>query len=250
MSRSARLPAVVVLAAVLVPAVIIGCEDPPPPPPPPGRNPVLLASASASASASVTPVVYNESDFTVSDRNRDPFRGYPELFAASSARTKSNIQQKIVADNFSLDELKLVAIVSGGTAARAMMVDPSGKGHIVTRGELIGRTESVRSAGQGSSEYDVTWKVERIREGDVIFVREIPGASTPIATRVIALRPEGDAPIPRRLSTHSHCTNGPPVLSSHEQPEMKGLRQAQVGFSAHLGLDAHANGAPFFDRSQ
>jgi type IV pilus assembly protein PilP len=153
---------------------------------------------SASTSATAPPVVYTESDFTVSDRNRDPFRGYLELFTASSSRAKTTIQQKIVAENYSLDELKLVAIVSGGTTPRAMLVDPNHKGHIVTRGELIGRTETIRSSGQGSSEYDVTWKVERIREGDVIFVREVPGSVTPVSTRVIALRPEGDNPIPRR----------------------------------------------------
>jgi type IV pilus assembly protein PilP len=167
------------------------------PPPPPRRG--AAASASASASASAPPIVFGEADFTTSDRNRDPFRGYPEIFVLDND-TKRTAQTQVIAKRFALDELKLVAIVTGGTNPRAMFIDPEGKGHIVTLGQLIGRSELVKAGGAGGAEYDLNWRVDRIREGDVVFVRENPGrANVPTATRVVALRPEGDSDKPRRL---------------------------------------------------
>lgn len=157
--------------------------------PPPRRG---AASASASGSSSAAPVVFGEADFTTSDRNRDPFRGYPEIFVLDTNDNKRTAQTQVVAKRFALDELKLVAIVTGGTNPRAMFIDPEGKGHIVTLGQLIGRSELVKAGGAGGAEYDLNWRVDRIREGDVVFVRENPGrANVPTATRVVALRPEG-----------------------------------------------------------
>lgn len=197
-SRSRLALVVVVLAA----AVVAGCEEevmkstgaPPP------RRGAAVASASASASATTPTRVFTEADFTPSDRNRDPFRGYPELFVANT-KDPVNIQQRVIADRFALDELKLVAIVTGSTNPRAMFVDPDGKGWIITVGQLIGRRELVKAGGAAGAEYDLNWKVDRIREGDVVFVRDNPGrANVPAATRVIALRPEGDAATRKRLA--------------------------------------------------
>lgn len=197
-ARSRHALALVVLAA----AAAAGCEEevvrssgaPPP------RRGAAVASASASASATTPPRVFTEADFTPSDRNRDPFRGYPELFVANT-KDPVNIQQRVIADRFALDELKLVAIVTGSTNPRAMFVDPDGKGWIITVGQLIGRRELVRAGGAAGAEYDLNWKVDRIREGDVVFVRDNPGrANVPAATRVIALRPEGDNATRKRLA--------------------------------------------------
>jgi type IV pilus assembly protein PilP len=137
--------------------------------------------------------VFAEADFTPSERNRDPFRAYRELINNKTVRKIIN-QQQVIADQYSLDEMKLIAIVAGHVNARAMLVDPKGKGHIVTRGQLIGRSETERvGTGNAGTDYEATWKVERIREGDVVFVREVPGQSTPVSTRIVALRPEPDA---------------------------------------------------------
>ena len=165
------------------------------PPPPPRHGAVAAASASASSAAPA--MVFREDDFTASDRNRDPFRSYMELFK-NEGPTKQVAQQKVTADRFSLDELKLVAIVTGGTQPRAMFVDPEGLGWIVTLGMLVGRTETVKGTGTAGAEYDLNWKVDRIREGDVVFVRENPSGRVPSATSVIALRPEGEETRRRR----------------------------------------------------
>ncbi len=199
--KSARRDVRAALATIAVGCLVVACGSKPTttsndlPPPPPRRLPPV---ASASASAAAPRMELTEGDFTPSDQNRDPFRGYAEIFVASNTK-KTAAQQKIIADRYALDELKLVAVITGNTASRAMFVDPSGKGHVVTRGELVGRSESVRATAQIQS-YEASWKVDRIREGDVVFVREDPERpNVAAATRVIALRPEGDPPPARRL---------------------------------------------------
>ncbi len=184
------------LALGLPLAVACGGAATKPPPPPPVRGPAPLApvgSASGSSSVSSPPIELSERDFTSSEGNRDPFRAYASLFQHQITKPVAN-QEHVIAQSFALDELKLVAIVTGNTAPRAMLVDPQGKGHIISRGELVGRTESVRVGGINGADYDLSWKVDRIRAGDVVFVRETPGSATPSATKVIALRPQGESP--------------------------------------------------------
>ena len=190
------------ISAVLLAMVVAACGTGPTtttsdlPPPPPRRLPPV---ASAAPTTSAPKLELTEADFTQSEQSRDPFRSYADVFASSPTK-KTAAQQKIVADRYSLDELKLVGVVTGNTASRAMFIDPTGKGHVVTRGELVGRAESVKStAAKGIQSYETNWRVDRIREGDVVFVREDPDRpNVPAATRVVALRPEGDAPPARR----------------------------------------------------
>jgi type IV pilus assembly protein PilP len=47
----------------------------------------------------------------------------------------------------------------------------------------------VHAGGPGGVDYELNWRVDRIREGDLVLVREDPAhADVPPATRVIALR--------------------------------------------------------------
>jgi len=133
-----------------------------------------------------------ESEFLESERSRDPFRSYAGMFA-EEARTRVKSQREVVLDQYSLDELKLVGIVTRIQPAKAMLVDPSGKGHVIRRGQFVGRPEIVQAAGSGSNaSYEINWRVDRIRDGDIVLVREDPSnPDVPTATRVIALRPEG-----------------------------------------------------------
>jgi type IV pilus assembly protein PilP len=186
----------------VVTAVLVACggnsgpatlsETAPPPPPRRGVQASLSAAISASAEATASPL--SEGDFTPSDRNRDPFRSYVELFVKNQPTHDDKARsQQVVADRFALDELKLVGIITGATNPRAMFIDPEGKGWIVSLGQLVGRAESVKANGTNGAEYDLNWKVDRIRDGDVVFVRETPGrANVPGTTRVIALRTDND----------------------------------------------------------
>jgi type IV pilus assembly protein PilP len=108
--------------------------------------------------------------------NRDPFRSFTATPTPPPEDTRPRKARRVA-----VDQLKLVALVTHTATPRAMLVDPSGKGYIVTQGELVGRPEpdGARFA---------SFRVDRIREGDVVLVREDPSrAGSPGATRVLAL---------------------------------------------------------------
>jgi type IV pilus assembly protein PilP len=160
--------------------------------PAPAANPSATASASASAPGpELKGVEYTENDFVESDRNRDPFRSY--LIQNQPVNKQALNQRKIELSQYSIDELKLVAIVTGGDQARAMFVDPSGKGTVVYKGSFVCRPEVVHIGGSNGAEYQLNWRVDRIREGDVVLIREDPAQpAIPPATRVIPLHPEAE----------------------------------------------------------
>jgi type IV pilus assembly protein PilP len=81
-----------------------------------------------------------------------------------------------------------VGIVSRIQPAKAMLVDPTGKGHVIKRGQFVGRAEIVQG-GTSGADYEINWRVERVRDSDVVLVREDPAnPDVPSATRVISLR--------------------------------------------------------------
>jgi type IV pilus assembly protein PilP len=165
-------------------------------PPPPAARGGALGGAVGDGGLAPTvtaKVEYTEGDFTESDRNRDPFRSYASTFAPENKKTiKSQIDA--VLPQYSIDELKLVAIMTGGDYARAMLLDPNNKGWIVKRGDYLGRPDVVHVGGTNGSDYQLNWRVRDVRDGDVVLVRQDPSqpAIAP-ATRVIPLHPEGDS---------------------------------------------------------
>jgi type IV pilus assembly protein PilP len=158
--------------------------------------PAPVASASASASASARPPElkgpeYTENDFVESDHNRDPFHSFVVQTAPTEARTQNTRPVEI--KDFSVEELKLVAIVQAPDKPRAMFVDPTGKGTIVYRGTFLCRPEIVHVGGPSGREYEVNWRVDRIRDGDVVLIRQDDAhPEIPPATRVVPLHPEAE----------------------------------------------------------
>jgi type IV pilus assembly protein PilP len=135
---------------------------------------------------------FAENDFVESDRNRDPFRSYASIFAPTDKRVVTN-QRAVVLSQYSLDELKLVAIVTGGDYPRAMVIDPHGKGWVIKRGDFVGRPDVVHTGGANGADYQLNWRVEKVRDGDIVFTREDPAQpGVAPASRVIALHPEAD----------------------------------------------------------
>jgi len=182
-------------------ALLFGCSDPP----------VVTASATTSgkaaqptatapgvpasaASAAVSPpppkVEVQESEFTESERSRDPFRSFAKSFSEDT-KTKVHSQREVILSQYTLDELKLIGIVTRAEPAKAMLVDPTGKGFVIQRGQFVGRADVVQAAGASGTVYEINWRVDRIRPGDVVLIREDPtNPDVPSATRVIPLRPE------------------------------------------------------------
>jgi type IV pilus assembly protein PilP len=136
-------------------------------------------------------VEFQETDFVEGERSRDPFRSYARSFA-DEARTRVKSQREVILDQYSVDELKLVGIVTRIQPERALFVDPTGKGHIIQRGQFIGHAETV-TGGSSGADYEINWRVERIRDSDVVLVRDDPtNPDVPSATRFIPLRTEAD----------------------------------------------------------
>lgn len=128
-------------------------------------------------------------DFNEGARSRDPFQSFASDFA-EEAKKRVRSQREVILDQYTLDELKLTGIVTRITPARAMLVDPTGKGHVVHGGQFVGKAEVVQG-GAGSADYEINWRVDRVRDNDVVLVREDPAnPDVPSATRVIPLRPD------------------------------------------------------------
>lgn len=155
-------------------------------------SPRRAASAAPSAQAAPPPrPAIDEAEFVETDRSRDPFRSYARSFV-EEAKGSVRSQLEVVLSDYSLDELKLIGIVTRLQPAKAMLMDPSGKGHVIQRGQFVGRADVIRGTDRAGSTYQINWRVDRIREGDVVFVREDPkNPDVPTVTRVVPLRPEG-----------------------------------------------------------
>ncbi|HEX3345380.1 MAG TPA: pilus assembly protein PilP [Polyangiaceae bacterium] len=191
MKRAAPLVAVLLVSLPLA----VACGTPtvtsqatPPPP-------VRVAPAASATASGLPPELkgpeYTENDFVESDRNRDPFRSF--LVQQQPANREALNQRKVELAQYSIDELKLIAIVQGSDQARAMFLDPSGKGTVVYKGTFVCRPEVVHIGGSNGPEYQLNWRVDRIRDADVVLIREDPAQpAIPPATRVIPLHPEAD----------------------------------------------------------
>ncbi len=159
------------------------------PPPPVQRGAQAAADAGPPPRLTASPE-FSENDFVESDKSRDPFRNFAKIFVEQNARP-ARVQRDVLLAQYTIDELKLVAIVLSGDYPRAMFVDPNGKGWVIRRGDFIGRPDLVHVGGTNGTDYQLNWRVDRIRDGDIVLVREDPAQpSIPPATRVIPLRPE------------------------------------------------------------
>jgi type IV pilus assembly protein PilP len=178
------------LVLFLAAAVWAGCGSTPvtsaPPPPPAARATTPAPSASAVATKALE---FAENDFAESDHNRDPFRSFASLFVDRTNRSVKN-ELPVILPQYAIDELKLVAIVLSGDYPRAMLLDPTGKGWVVKRGDYIGRPDTVHTGGTNGTDYQLNWRVDRVRDGDIVLSREDRALNAPPATRIIPLHPE------------------------------------------------------------
>jgi type IV pilus assembly protein PilP len=206
---NARLP-------LLLVAFVAACSDPPVVTSAPSASAAATAAAApaavvatpaaSSSGANLTPppkVDVQETEFTENERSRDPFRSFAATFVQDT-RAKVHSQREVILSQYALDELKLIGIVTRAEPAKAMLVDPTGKGYVIQRGNFVGRADVVQAAGASGATYEINWRVDRIRSSDVVLIREDPSnPDVPSATRVIPLRPDepdadlgGEVPTP------------------------------------------------------
>lgn len=154
-------------------------------------QPTTGATADVAPEPPLPPIAFQEEDFAENDRSRDPFRSFEDMFLEKSDR-RTFQRAKVLLETVPLDQLKLIGVITGINPAKAMLEDPAGIGHVVQRNDLVGKAERVQTGG-GSEEFEINWRVDRIRESDVVFVREDPAnPDVPSATRVLSLRVESD----------------------------------------------------------
>jgi len=153
-----------------------------------------VAAKKAAAVAEAQAHVFSDEDFTELDiQNRDPFRSYAKAFKAQAA---APAQRRVLMPSTSLDEMNLIAIVTGIATPRAMLTDTAAVGHVVRRGDYIGRPEVVQTGGAEGMPVTLNWRVDRIRPGSVVLTREDPSSpDKPPLTRVMPLH-EGGEPVP------------------------------------------------------
>ncbi len=151
-----------------------------------GGAPRAPAASAAATAAERQPFVFKDEDFVESVRNRDPFRSYTTVF---KAKEPENLQRRVVMPGTSVEEMRLIAIVTGISKPKAMLLDPAGVGHVVERGDYLGRPKVLQATGSVSM--TLNWRVDRIRENEVVLTQQDPADPTRFAlTKIIPLREE------------------------------------------------------------
>lgn len=145
-------------------------------------------AASAAPSAPREPVAYKDEDFVESITNRDPFKIYTTQYRAD---LPEGVQRRVYMPTTAVEEMRLIAIVTGVPKPKAMLLDPVGVGHVVERGDYVGRPKVIQASGNVAM--TLNWRVDRIRENEVVLTQEDATDPTRIAmTKIIPLREEGE----------------------------------------------------------
>lgn len=193
------------LLAAAVLALAAGCGDDPPPraatsAPTLAKRAPTKAGAGAAAdeeaeeedAGPILSMELREGDFVEAEgERRDPFRNYSKVFSSTEGAVRTTSRVPVLLPEVPIDELRLIAIVSGVGTPRAMILDSSGVGTIVRRGDYVGRGDIVRGGPDGAAEFPINWRVSKILTDGIVLVREDPTTPgrAPI-TRMIELHPE------------------------------------------------------------
>ena len=111
--------------------------------------------------------MFKERDFAVEQSNRDPFQSFvlnqgivgptSDNQLPRDITKKSTRDDQMVATNYSYTDLRLVGIVAQGTQRKVLMMDAGNLGHIIKRGDCVGREKAVvKDIGTGY----ITFQIE------------------------------------------------------------------------------------------
>ena len=156
-----------------------GCDDPVQVgrtnPTPGGGDPLAEVDAGAELAGELDAgggPNFDDDDFVEADIvNRDPFRNFVQSF---KVRPLAVPQRRVIMSTTGIEEMRLIAIISGVAQPRAMLVDADGVGHVVARGDYIGRPEVVQAGGADGMPVTLNWRVDRIRDSEIVLTRRDP----------------------------------------------------------------------------
>lgn len=210
-------------------------------------------AATSSDASRPPPLALTETDFTESDRTRDPFRSFAQEFVPQGPSIQID-EHAIKLREFALESLQLVAVILGTDSPYAMVIDTTGRGTIIRRGEYVGRPDTV-SGGDGLMPHQVPWRVARIvgsrvsRDednnltevpGEVVFEREDRLNPTGgRAERVLSLSATGQA---NRAADNTVAPAAPPSIPGFGPGGTPFLPSAPVNPAA--AANAAAGGRP------
>ncbi len=148
----------VIIGLCLIVSLALGCDDEPPPalspaptsqgnlpppPPPPPPTPTTNDQPTGETPQKLVAMELTDKDFVPGPGNRDPFQPLKSKFQVAIRKVVKR-QYDIILPRYSLDELKLMAVVTGNRVKpRAMFLDPTGLGVSVFRGQRIGKNAAM-----------------------------------------------------------------------------------------------------------
>ncbi len=135
-------------------------------------------------------------DFVATFETRDPFQSFivaqPGLGSAGDDKQldpakNCTREDQIVAQNYSYQDLKLVGIVTQGTQRKVLMLDSTNLGHIIKRGDCVGKEKAVvREIGKEFMTFEIHPpavgsgpKREPERREIQLYPKQIPVSSLP-----------------------------------------------------------------------
>jgi hypothetical protein len=148
-------------------------------------TPAPVAS-SAPVASTEQKLVLRDEDFVESERNRDPFRMYSLSPGKGVADAPVDPQRPVVMPDTAVEEMRLIAVVLGLSRPKAMLTAPDGVGYVVQRGDYLGKPKVLQATG--SVPMTLNWRVDRIREHEVVLTRQDPtdASHTPMS-RIITM---------------------------------------------------------------
>ena len=163
-----------------------GCDSKPPP------KPANRAAAAGAKGPSTAPVVatatkpaedlrkkaLKDEDFIESPTNRDPFHSF--LSELSQGKVRGPSDYFVFFDKYACEELRLIAVVSGGLDPRALFRDPAGLGIPLKVGDHLCKAR---------------WRIKRIvAEGVVVELEQDTGGAKPkLVERMLPINPGEEA---------------------------------------------------------
>jgi type IV pilus assembly protein PilP len=143
-----------------------------------------LAAAQA---AKLEGLSFKDDDFVESERHRDPFRSFTLAARTHGPEVALETQRLVIMPETAVEEMKLIAVISGLTRPKAMLVDAHNVGYVVQRGDYIGRPKVFQM--NGSVAMTLNWRVDRIRDNEIVLTRQDPSdPGRPPLSRIINMR--------------------------------------------------------------
>ena len=167
----------VLIAGVLLFAASACDSTPVAPRPAPARKPAPAAAEAATEAEGEKAAVAVEYQYSPVGK-RDPFRSVFDL-AEVLAKDSEVDPDCGVPCQWELDQLRLVAVVSGVASPLAMVEDPEGRGHMIRRGSHLGKRSG---------------RVSEIRRDRIVItelLRDKQGQVIPVKTEMVLRAADG-----------------------------------------------------------